>query len=1033
MNWLLAVSKLILLMAQSKLDIRMATYNCRGYNNLKKQYIADLLTSSDFLLVQEHWLSDDQIASMGEISSDHLVQGVAGFGNSEILAGRPYGGCCIFWRQNLLGTMVTVPTSSRRICAVIFSNNFFRLLIINVYMPFEDGTTRVDDFCDQLSAIDHLIEQNQDCHVVLAGDFNVDFSRPSTHGPILTSFCQTNNMHPAMSHTNCNVDYTYHFGMSRFSILDHFIVSEVIFDSSVSSVSCLHSVDNLSDHEPVVIQLQMPYNLLAGATKSFVHKPAWYKASSSHIDEYRRVLSNKLHDISLPVDVITCKDMLCCSPSHRSALNLFMNDITSACLCAANTTIPPTKEHRSDEGLPSWNEEIKPLRDKSIFWHNIWVSCGRPHDGVVANIMRRTRAFYHCAVRKLKRDLDCATSERFASALLASNGSRDYWSEVKRIRSHRSTVSATVDGCSGALDIAGHFAKKYEDLYSCVSYDQQDMDSIRCSLSDIISLSNFDNNCVVISHVDVAAAVQHLKPGKGDGNKGLSSDHILLGSSELFVHLAMLLTSALSHGYAPDDLLHSSIIPIPKGKTCNKTDSANYRGIALSSVVGKILDNVIIGRFGDLLSTSELQFGFKSGKSTNMCTMVLKETISYYINNGSRMYCTMLDVSKAFDRVEYCKLFRLLIARNFPPIIIRFLLDLYTRHVSSVQWNGVSSGTFCVQNGVKQGGVLSPVLFCIYFDNLLNNLAACNTGCYMGKCFVGALAYADDLVLLAPSARAMRSLLSICDDFGSQFNVIFNASKSKCMIIQPRFPVARWLRHSDQPLFTIGGNVIEIVDQWPHLGHIITNKFDDEADISARRFSMIGQINNVLCYFSSINSLHRSQLLYAYCSSYYGCELWDLSHSSLLTFCSAWRKGIRRAWRLPNATHCNLLPLLCGTRSIEDELCCRVLNFISSCLHSSCSIVSYVTRYALYHGMQHSPIGRNAAYCSNKLKINPVNIVSSRSAVSRLKQHLLNASILDAPKVLFLFELLMIRDGILSIDNFGKDNLTSLIDNLCLN
>ena len=59
-----------------------------------------------------------------------------------------------------------------------------------------------------------------------------------------------------------------------------------------------------------------------------------------------------------------------------------------------------------------------------------------------------------------------------------------------------------------------------------------------------------------------------------------------------------------------------------------------------------------------------------------------------------------------------------------------------------------------------KGAILSPVLFCVYFDVLLCKLSSNGDGCYIGLCFVGALAYADDLVLLAPSASAMRSMLN---------------------------------------------------------------------------------------------------------------------------------------------------------------------------------------------------------------------------------------------------------------------------------
>ena len=66
----------------------------------------------------------------------------------------------------------------------------------------------------------------------------------------------------------------------------------------------------------------------------------------------------------------------------------------------------------------------------------------------------------------------------------------------------------------------------------------------------------------------------------------------------------------------------------------------------------------------------------------------------------------------AFDRLEYCKRFKLLIERVLPPVIIRLLLNMYTGHLVRKSWIGVYSNSFCVKNGLKQGAVISSVLFC---------------------------------------------------------------------------------------------------------------------------------------------------------------------------------------------------------------------------------------------------------------------------------------------------------------------------------
>ena len=82
----------------------------------------------------------------------------------------------------------------------------------------------------------------------------------------------------------------------------------------------------------------------------------------------------------------------------------------------------------------------------------------------------------------------------------------------------------------------------------------------------------------------------------------------------------------------------------------------------------------------------------------------------------------MLDVSKAFDKVNYCKLFRELLKRDISPIVLRLLLFMYTSQTLRVKWGHAVSNCFTVSNGVKQGGVLSPLLFDIYTDILLKRL-----------------------------------------------------------------------------------------------------------------------------------------------------------------------------------------------------------------------------------------------------------------------------------------------------------------------
>jgi exonuclease III len=141
-----------------------------------------------FCYFQEHWLSEGQLQLLGEIDANFLYAGVSGFDNSDVLTGRPYGGCAILWRSNLAAKINVISTNSKSMCIRV-STDTIRLLIINVYMPYENAGDSTTIFIDQLSVIAGVIDDNADCHVIVGGDFNVDLSRDWLHTGILRTFC----------------------------------------------------------------------------------------------------------------------------------------------------------------------------------------------------------------------------------------------------------------------------------------------------------------------------------------------------------------------------------------------------------------------------------------------------------------------------------------------------------------------------------------------------------------------------------------------------------------------------------------------------------------------------------------------------------------------------------------------------------------------------------------------------------------------------------------------------------------------------
>ena len=272
----------------------------------------------------------------------------------------------------------------------------------------------------------------------------------------------------------------------------------------------------------------------------------------------------------------------------------------------------------------------------------------------------------------------------------------------------------------------------------------------------------------------------------------------------------MLFNVMLKHAFVPKQFRFGHMVPIIKDQQGNQADRSNYRGITISPISSKIFEHVLKAVFFTFLSTSQLQFGFKKNSSTVHALHCLKQTVNYYVNHGSRVYCCFLDASKAFDRVVHSGLFLKLMERNIPLVFLNIIISWYSNLSCRVKWGDQYSDWFSVTAGVRQGGVLSPDFYCIYVDDLLLKLKSLHKGCYYLGMFVAALFYADDMAILAPSIKGLILLLEACGEFCLEWDIGLNAKKSKILYFGRRVEVT--------PDISLNGNVVEWTDKWVYLG-----------------------------------------------------------------------------------------------------------------------------------------------------------------------------------------------------------------------
>ena len=180
-------------------------------------------------------------------------------------------------------------------------------------------------------------------------------------------------------------------------------------------------------------------------------------------------------------------------------------------------------------------------------------------------------------------------------------------------------------------------------------------------------------------------------------------------------------------------------------------------------------------------SSNDNQFGFKKSVGCSHAIYTVRNIVNRFIDGGSTVNLCALDLSKAFDKVNHSALFIKLMKRRIPIELLDLLVYWLNICFSCVRWDGVLSQVFKLEFGVRQGSVLSPFLFAVYIDDLIDYRR------HGISSFV--ILYADDILLLAHSISALQTLLIACERELSWLDMKLNAKKSCCMRIGPRYSV----------------------------------------------------------------------------------------------------------------------------------------------------------------------------------------------------------------------------------------------------
>lgn len=512
-----------------------------------------------------------------------------------------------------------------------------------------------------------------------------------------------------------------------------------------------------------------------------------------------------------------------------------------------------SKSKPKNQIVYGWNNHVRDAHKQARLDYKMYLLNGKPSNGPILNKMLESRKFFKSRLKYCQNNQEQIRMDSLASKH-RSHKFKKFWKDTKSLNG-KTGLPVSVEGVSDPKCIANIF----KDCFSLGSCSPPVLNA------DIPTIKK----PIRFSASDVAAIIRNMKSGKSPGFDGLSIEHLRCAGVHLFRVLGLLFTMCLHHSYIPHDLMRTVVVPVVKRSVEDLSNKTNYRPISLATVIAKVFDGLLNKQLQMVVALQDTQFGFRAGLSTEDAILSLKHTVNYYVGRKTPIYACFLDLSRAFDLVSYDKLWTKLGDAGVSPDVVAIFSYWYNNQVNSVRWGSTHSDDYSLKCGVRQGGLTSPSLFNLYINKLIEELSGMHVGCHIDDVCLNNLSYADDMVLLSPSIGGLRKLLRVCESYVTEHSLRYNDKKSNFMLFKGNEKEPSFI-----PPVTLNGVTLSRVTSFRYLGHIVTEKLNDNLDIQRERRSLSVRGNMLAHRFAKCTAPVKIALFKSYCQSFYTSSLW---------------------------------------------------------------------------------------------------------------------------------------------------------------
>ena len=466
--------------------------------------------------------------------------------------------------------------------------------------------------------------------MVIAGDFNAHLGTlagsrgtgpPNQRGFIVKDLIDRNNLFVAShSHSSTGPPFTYHSG-GTLSTIDYIIINRTASDILCSCEGLCDHSSNVSDHLPLSITLQVSYS------------PIENLSSAARINWERAITTDSIHARAVS-DYIT--PLLDSSSDDISQLDYEICGVCEATCRIASITLPHFSNSKKKACDFYNNKELKHLCKASKFSWLDWKNPGRPLSGHLHEKRNSDKKRVRARLNLLRARQDRMNSEHIDKNFRDKAKRRFRTPQSGTPHGTRLSINGTIT--LNQSDVISAWATHFEELGASKVNGSSSLQLLQSMISSYKVSSSQNEDFIVdtpITVEEIEAAIAKLKRGKSCGPDGIFPEHILFGGSAYKLWLVKIFNEIIDFESIPRSFLNSIIVPIYKGKGRDPLLAKNYRGISLTSVIGKLSERILLQRLIPVLEDLGIphytQTAYQAGISCADPTEVVQEAVRSHL------------------------------------------------------------------------------------------------------------------------------------------------------------------------------------------------------------------------------------------------------------------------------------------------------------------------------------------------------------------------------------------------------------------